>query len=217
MNKNESRRKLLKSIAAGSGAIVAGKSLPESWSRPVVDSVMLPAHAQTSTAPPAPPAPSSGPFAGGATTNGTSLESESLLEELADTLVPEAKANGVDYQNPYVCVAPNEAGDMATIRLYIDRNFGNGPETHEYTFSDVPVEGSKDLSKDKNLCIAVGGVGDMLDDLGLIKNAHAIQNITCFLDSVTGVGAGRIEFDGGPTVNYSVGEASCSPTTNCPI
>lgn len=45
---SESRRKLLKSIAAGSGAIVAGKSLPESWSRPVVDSVMLPAHAQTS-------------------------------------------------------------------------------------------------------------------------------------------------------------------------
>ena len=45
---SDSRRKLLKSIAAGSGAIVAGKSLPESWSRPVVDSVMLPAHAQTS-------------------------------------------------------------------------------------------------------------------------------------------------------------------------
>ena len=45
---SESRRKLLKSIAAGSGAIVAGKSLPESWKRPVVDSVMLPAHAQTS-------------------------------------------------------------------------------------------------------------------------------------------------------------------------
>lgn len=43
-----SRRKLLKSIAAGSGAIVAGKSLPDSWSRPVVDSVLLPVHAQTS-------------------------------------------------------------------------------------------------------------------------------------------------------------------------
>ena len=48
---DKSRRKLLKSIAAGSGAIVAGKSLPESWSRPVVDSVMLPAHAQTSFMP----------------------------------------------------------------------------------------------------------------------------------------------------------------------
>lgn len=44
-----SRRKLLKSIVAGSGAIVAEKSLPESWSKPVVDSVILPAHAQTST------------------------------------------------------------------------------------------------------------------------------------------------------------------------
>ena len=44
---NDSRRKLLKSIAAGSGAIVAGKSLQEKWTRPVVDSVMVPAHAQT--------------------------------------------------------------------------------------------------------------------------------------------------------------------------
>jgi hypothetical protein len=51
---NERRRKLLKSIAAGSGAIVAGKSLPESWSRPVVDSVMLPAHAETSPQTPIP-------------------------------------------------------------------------------------------------------------------------------------------------------------------
>jgi len=45
---NNNRRKLLKTIAAGSGAVVAGKGLPESWSRPVVDSVLLPAHAQTS-------------------------------------------------------------------------------------------------------------------------------------------------------------------------
>jgi len=45
---NNSRRKLLKSIAAGSGAIVAGKSLPDAWCRPVVDSVLLPAHALTS-------------------------------------------------------------------------------------------------------------------------------------------------------------------------
>ncbi|MCP3999369.1 MAG: hypothetical protein GY727_00440 [Gammaproteobacteria bacterium] len=44
---NDSRRKLLKSIAAGSGAVVAGKSLPESWSKPVIDSVVLPVHAET--------------------------------------------------------------------------------------------------------------------------------------------------------------------------
>jgi hypothetical protein len=45
---SESRRKLLKSIAAGSGAVIAGKSLPEQWSRPIVDVALLPAHAQTS-------------------------------------------------------------------------------------------------------------------------------------------------------------------------
>ncbi len=42
---NDCRRKLLKSMAAGSGAIVAGKSLPESWTKPVIDSIVLPAHA----------------------------------------------------------------------------------------------------------------------------------------------------------------------------
>ena len=38
----ENRRKLLKSIATGSGAIIAGKNLPENWTKPVVDSVLLP-------------------------------------------------------------------------------------------------------------------------------------------------------------------------------
>jgi len=46
---NDSRRKLLKSIAAGSGAVVAGKTLPESWSKPVIDSVVLPSHATTTS------------------------------------------------------------------------------------------------------------------------------------------------------------------------
>ena len=84
MNKksNDSRRKLLKSIAAGSGAVVAGKSLPESWSKPIVDSVLLPAHAGTTENPPPPPPPEiqlinmQPTFAGRATTaSGQSCES----------------------------------------------------------------------------------------------------------------------------------------------
>jgi hypothetical protein len=43
----QSRRKMLKSMAAGSGAVIAGKSMPEQWAKPVVDSVILPGHAQT--------------------------------------------------------------------------------------------------------------------------------------------------------------------------
>lgn len=45
-----SRRRLLKGIAVGGGAIAGLKALPEQWSRPVVNSVLLPVHAQTSGA-----------------------------------------------------------------------------------------------------------------------------------------------------------------------
>jgi hypothetical protein len=44
----QSRRKVLKSMAAGSGAVIAGKSMPDQWAKPMVDSVLLPSHAQTS-------------------------------------------------------------------------------------------------------------------------------------------------------------------------
>ena len=43
----KNRRKVLKSIAAGGGAVVIGKSLPDRWAKPVVDAVVLPAHAET--------------------------------------------------------------------------------------------------------------------------------------------------------------------------
>ena len=44
----QSRRKLLKTMAAGSGAVIAGKSMPEQWTKPVINSVLLPGHAVTS-------------------------------------------------------------------------------------------------------------------------------------------------------------------------
>ena len=44
----QSRRQLLKTMAAGSGAVIAGKSMPEQWTKPVINSVLLPGHAVTS-------------------------------------------------------------------------------------------------------------------------------------------------------------------------
>jgi len=41
-----SRRKLIQALAA-SGVVVSAKLIPEKWGKPVVDSVALPAHAQT--------------------------------------------------------------------------------------------------------------------------------------------------------------------------
>ena len=44
----ESRRRLLKTITYTGGAAATLKGLPDTWTLPVVDTVMLPAHAQTS-------------------------------------------------------------------------------------------------------------------------------------------------------------------------
>ena len=44
-DKDDSRRSLLKKLAVGG---LAGAAMPSQWSRPVIDSVVLPAHAQTS-------------------------------------------------------------------------------------------------------------------------------------------------------------------------
>ena len=46
LKKTTARRKLIKSLAAGS---IVGVSLPEKWSQPIINSVLLPAHAQTTT------------------------------------------------------------------------------------------------------------------------------------------------------------------------
>jgi hypothetical protein len=44
------RRDLLKAIAATSGAVVAASVLPSSWTKPIIEAGVLPAHAQGSIA-----------------------------------------------------------------------------------------------------------------------------------------------------------------------
>lgn len=41
------RRDALRKILAGGGIVVGAESLPGNWSKPLIDSVILPAHAQT--------------------------------------------------------------------------------------------------------------------------------------------------------------------------
>lgn len=50
----QSRRRVLKGLTGSGGLILGAKALPEQWTRPIVNSVVLPVHAQT-IAPPPPP------------------------------------------------------------------------------------------------------------------------------------------------------------------
>lgn len=46
--RNLARRKILRTLVAGGGALTAAKITPEQWTKPVVEAVMLPSHAATS-------------------------------------------------------------------------------------------------------------------------------------------------------------------------
>ena len=118
---SESRRKLLKSIAAGSGAVVAGKSLPESWTTPVVDSVMLPAHAQTSPAetPPADDTPTvSGGSSGDVGVAQLDNNPESMLAKFVDALIEPANANGFRWYFRWtICIKPTNDPTIFTVEV----------------------------------------------------------------------------------------------------
>jgi len=45
---DKTRRNLAKSLIASGGSVALGKSLPKGWITPIVENVVLPAHAQTS-------------------------------------------------------------------------------------------------------------------------------------------------------------------------
>ncbi|MGA8262513.1 MAG: hypothetical protein WB783_20065 [Arenicellales bacterium] len=48
MATSKARRNLAKTLAASGGVVVLGKTVPQSWFTPVVEDIVLPAHAQTS-------------------------------------------------------------------------------------------------------------------------------------------------------------------------
>lgn len=74
--KLEKRRKALKSILAGSGTVVTAAAMQDKWAKPVIESVVLPAHAQTSG------------LAGSFTSSNNTQNGTDLL----DSLVPSAHA-----------------------------------------------------------------------------------------------------------------------------
>ena len=59
----EGRRKALQKLLVGGGIVGASTQLPDKWTKPLVDSVLVPAHAQTSVTPQPTPNPTPQPTA----------------------------------------------------------------------------------------------------------------------------------------------------------
>ena len=149
--KTDSRRKVLKSIAVGAIAVVAGQSLPEAWSKPVVDAVLLPAHAETTD--------DSGSSGGGVTTtttttttaapvpdtyfglkvpiiqlvteNGAAAQGKEMLASAVDALIPQAHAR----ISSDIDISVEIMGSSAQVR------FTNGQRDAIFSAS-VPTNGS---------------------------------------------------------------------------
>ncbi len=104
--KNE-RRNLLRALTLGGGAVAATR-LPATWSKPVVDSVTLPAHAQTSLV----------SVSGGLLFNVNSVDATPL-----DLLVPRAMAQFSSVATATVCFDPGPDGEIL-VRALVDINDG---------------------------------------------------------------------------------------------
>lgn len=162
-----SRRRLLKTALVGSGAVIAGKSLPENWSRPVVDAISLPAHAQTS------------PTATFSVTQVAKLDnSDSMFARLIDTLVPNAQANGTVVTVSY-CVTPTGT-DTANFTAF--HSFDGYPFA-SFSATDVKVGEETSMT---GVIVCNADAGDWLDSIGLIKDAAAsAPQASVLLTSIT--------------------------------
>lgn len=176
MNKNESRRKLLKSIAAGSGAVVVGKSLPESWSKPVVDSVLLPAHAETSQTP---DRTYSGDLSLRVGLNDG--QNESLFAGVINTLIPKASAQELP-EIAIGCAIP--MGSKYDVWM----QFGNDLTSLGEITGTLPVDGTEAvLNGVESLCF--GGSQKVL--------AKIIERTDDYIDIDFGEGSARISSNTG--------------------
>ncbi|NOY16672.1 MAG: hypothetical protein GXP23_07075 [Gammaproteobacteria bacterium] len=197
----ENRRNLLKTIAAGSGAIITGKALPDSWARPVIDSVLLPVHAQTS----------GGPYGGTSNNPITMNDSDGLFPRILNKLVPEGYAQAVSYDFTY-CITP--VSDTKANTAVLVTPGGSCPYFAQlFTLHGVEINtGPQDMGGYQNECLDTSAT-DWLDSIGLIKDAMASISSTIELTNIQGQVTGTFHYDSGYIVDDFVLTGSCSSMT----
>ncbi len=99
---NEDRRKRLKQILAGGGMFVGATTLQKEWTKPVIDSVILPVHAQ--------PSALNGSYSTPINVFG--------VTDLLEYLIPQAHAGGLSFA---VCI--NVVNGVANVQVIIESDW----------------------------------------------------------------------------------------------
>lgn len=153
----KSRRKLLKSALLGGGAAAALYSAPERWTRPVIEAVSLPAHAQTS------PGLGEGLWSGGSAQIAelnTPGRGRTLASRVADILLP--RAHALNEQPPLciasfgICIARTGTGSDIEVRSGFNGILEDERATpvdnnlkFAFNFDDYNVTGKYDPANDR--------------------------------------------------------------------
>ncbi|MGV6826077.1 MAG: hypothetical protein ACWA5Q_03795 [bacterium] len=195
-NKSEKRRKLLKSLAAGSGAVIAGKSLPDQWTRPVVDSVLLPSHAQTS----------GGPFGGNNIVVLGKLDSDNMLAKALDAVISPARAGDISTSfNLAYCITPI-SDTVAKTAVIVTPADGCPHFANLWTNDNVEVNSGPQPMVLTPYCtetMDAAASSDWLEKLGLLNDAMASLLSTIELTSIQGGATGTFVAAGGFTDNFN--------------
>jgi hypothetical protein len=231
---NPTRRKLFKALLGG-GALFAGAgALPERWVRPVIQTVIVPAHARLSgmyvmAAGNTQVTQISAPVTGQNETGTADRIAQALGES-----VPLAHGAPTTTLNLYVCVNPSADGSKADINVYI---WSRGVDDcalamagGSITGVDVPSYGNE-ITNFGPICTLftpeTADTGGLLDRLGIVRSAHAIPtpNATVDILSVTNGAEGDVHLPitapivpSAITTNYhfDIDPGECSPPECCP-
>jgi len=188
-DRGDARRRLLKSLALGGGALAATGSLPDRWQRPAIDGVLLPAHAQAT-----------GAFAGSA----QGVEGFGSVGPggggLLDLLVERADAqegNGGGQWTAYLCAVPNGNGSgLDSVEATIERELRGCSDRVRFRATSVPLTSTRSMSVETDDCFAFDYCGaDSIEPSGSIpflREAHAVSATGCESGAsivITGIGS----------------------------
>lgn len=178
---NLARRKLLKSAAVGGGVVVGAKSLSGDWAKPVIDQVILPAHAQMTQV-----------FATGVFTSTVNIvtnsfpSSNSVQHVLLNALVSPAVAQSLEEKDHLVeaiCDAGDDDTPVSVTTVYIRINEDNtvdvAVDITGYIGDDGPsCSASTTIAMDG----AIADVSIQLDDDEFLN----LTNMSASMTEVTG-------------------------------